>query len=193
MGCGKSTISRFFKDDLKFKVIDCDEVAREVVQIGEPAYKEIIRVFGEGVINSETKELDRKALAKIAFSNDTQRRKLNKLMAKPIALGILKHLYRHFRNRESLVILDAPLLFETGVLPWICYPIITVFISNEDTQLKRICARDNCTKEDANARIKSQKPISFKIANADIRINNDTDIAELKKNVITQLTPFVLS
>ena len=86
IGCGKSTISKFFAQDLKFKVIDCDEISREVVQPGEPAYHKIIQTFGQEVINPETKELNRKALAAVVFNDPAQRSKLNRLMAKPITL-----------------------------------------------------------------------------------------------------------
>lgn len=114
-------------------------------------------------------------------------------MAKPIALRILKYLFRYFMARETLVVLDAPILFETKYLRYLCYPIITVYITDENEQIKRIMKRDNSTKEEAIARIKSQLPISYKIANSDIALNNDTDVKELKQKLIVGLLPYVLS
>ena len=67
IGCGKTTVSKLFQD-LGVPVIDADEIARQVVQPGEPALEDVINTFGQDYLTDHG-ELDRKKLRDLIFSN----------------------------------------------------------------------------------------------------------------------------
>src|SRR5699024_7884416 len=69
---GKSTIAKMFKE-LEIEVIDADLIAREVVEAGEPAYMDIVKAFGESILE-DNKEINRKALGNIGLSDEAKRK-----------------------------------------------------------------------------------------------------------------------
>src|SRR5690625_6247871 len=71
---GKSTISKMFKE-LNIPVVDADLIAREVVEVGKPAYQKIVETFGK-VILQTNKEIDRKQLGAIIFADEKKRKQL---------------------------------------------------------------------------------------------------------------------
>jgi len=74
---GKSTVSNIVKK-LGYKVIDADIIAREVVQKGKPAYEEIVKCFGDTIID-EFGNIKRKKLGNIIFEDEKKREKLNSI------------------------------------------------------------------------------------------------------------------
>jgi dephospho-CoA kinase len=60
-----------------------------------------------------------------------------------------------FIEKRPLVVLDAPLLFETKLLEYFCYPIIVVYCDNNQEQLRRLMSRNNLSEEDAMRKISS--------------------------------------
>src|SRR5699024_5105944 len=85
---GKSTIAKMFKE-LNIDVIDADLIAREVVEVDQPAYLEIIQEFGEEILY-ENKELNRKALGNIVFKDGEKRKKLNSIIHPAIRKEMLR-------------------------------------------------------------------------------------------------------
>ena len=81
-------------------------------------------------------------------------------------------------NQKELIVIDAPLLFESE-LDKICDFVIGV-VADEELKIERICKRDNISKEDAIKRLKIQKNNDFIIRNADYIIENNSDIQNLK-------------
>lgn len=73
---GKSSVSKVFRD-AGAVIIDADVIAREVVLPGRGAHAEIVKHFGEGVLNRKDRTLDRAKLGAIIFSDPAQRKKLN--------------------------------------------------------------------------------------------------------------------
>jgi hypothetical protein len=51
IGCGKSTVSKMLNQDFRFPIIDCDILARKVVEVGMPAYNEVVGIFGTGILD----------------------------------------------------------------------------------------------------------------------------------------------
>src|SRR5690625_4677171 len=78
IGTGKSTIANRFKE-LNIPVVDADLVARQVVEPGETAYKQIVETFGEDILQSDN-TLDRKALGAVVFQDNEKRKKLNAIV-----------------------------------------------------------------------------------------------------------------
>lgn len=75
---------------------------------------------------------------------------------------------------STLVVLDAPLLFESKILEWFCYPIVVVSISDKNKQRDRLIARNKeLSKNQADSKINAQMPNAIKVAKADIVVQNN--------------------
>jgi dephospho-CoA kinase len=192
IGCGKSTVSRYLNEVMKIPIIDCDVLSRRIFQQGEAAYKQVVQRFGQGILDSSG-NIDRKRLGQIVFEDAKQRRKLTSITSKYIFLEIAKEAYKiFFKNRQSIAVLDAPVLFETVILPWFCFPNVVIYLTDEEEQIKRIVERDGMSEEEARKRIKSQMPLQEKIRKSDIHINNAYSIEELNSAVVSRLSTFLV-
>ena len=173
-------------------MIDCDILARRVVEVGKPAYNKIIKIFGTKILDQNTKEIDRKALGEIVFNDKVLRGKLTRLTGWYISLEILKDIFVFSRTRKEPIVLDAPLLFESKYLQYICFPIIVTYINDTEKQLKRVVDRGGITKDEAAKRLSSQMPTEKKVAMAHIKLHNDGDVEDLKRSLINQLIPYIM-
>uniref|UniRef100_K3X900 Dephospho-CoA kinase n=1 Tax=Globisporangium ultimum (strain ATCC 200006 / CBS 805.95 / DAOM BR144) TaxID=431595 RepID=K3X900_GLOUD len=175
---GKSTVSKTFQE-AGAVIVDADIIARQVVMPGQGAYKEIVKVFGEDVINEHDKTINRAKLGAIIFSDPAKRKRLNACTHKYIIWEMFKQLvYHRLIQRKRLVVLDAPLLFETSLLEYFSYPTIVVACS-EARELDRLVKRDNLSQEAATKRIQSQMKLHEKVRKADLVIQNDGSLEEL--------------
>ena len=143
-------------------------------------------------MNVDTKEIDRAVLGEIVFKDNALRRKLTRITGWYISIEILKEIIVWSRHSQEPILLDAPILYESKYLQYICFPIIVVYMSNENAQIRRIQVRDKLSTEEVKRRINSQMPISKKLAMADIKLKNDGDTDELRKSLIGQLYPYLL-
>lgn len=114
---GKSSVSHFISTS-NTAVIDADLIAREVVQPGQVAYHLIQKHFGDRVIGSDG-GIDRGALGAIIFSNKNERTKLNGITHPRIRVILLKRILCVFLTGKAMVVLDIPLLFESGLNRWV--------------------------------------------------------------------------
>ncbi|MBI5180382.1 MAG: dephospho-CoA kinase, partial [Nitrospirae bacterium] len=105
---GKSTASKIFKE-LGAYIIDADVLAREVVEPLMPAWKEIVRNFGKGVLNKDN-SINRKKLAEIVFNNKKKRELLNSIVH-PRVLKMAKEIEKEIAKKdpEAVIIFDAAL------------------------------------------------------------------------------------
>ena len=88
------------------------------------------------------------------------------------------------------MVLDAPLLFESKLLEYFCYPIIVVYCGNKhQEQLRRLMERNQLSEEDAMRKISSQMPITVKVRRADIAIDNSGTPKQLRKLVLDTAIP----
>jgi dephospho-CoA kinase len=184
IACGKSTVLSIVIQEFpkKFGVIDCDLISREVVRPGRYAYKKIVSHFGNEILLRDG-TINRTALGNVVFNNREERNKLNRIIQPVILFEILKQIIMYKLKGYSNVILDAPLLYETRVLEHFCYPIIVVYIQNEDEWLERLMKRDSISKLDAKTKIECQMPISTKVQKADVVLNNSQSIGLLAEQV----------
>ncbi|SDK42620.1 dephospho-CoA kinase [Sediminibacillus albus] len=176
---GKSTIARIISE-WDIPIIDADVISREVVEAGEEAYQEIVRVFGENVLQSD-QSLDRKKLGQVIFKDAAKREQLNKIVHPAVRKKMLRQRDNYVEAGESAVVLDIPLLFESK-LTHLVDKVLVVFV-NEQTQLKRLMGRNNFTREEAEDRISSQISMEDKAAMADKVINNNGTIEESKRQL----------
>ncbi|WP_210609372.1 dephospho-CoA kinase [Priestia flexa] len=177
---GKSTVAAIFRE-MSIPVIDADQIAKEVVQNGRAAYSKIVETFGKGILQEDL-EINRAALGQIIFHNEQERQKLNSIVHPEVRKEMLKQKEQLIAEQYQLVVLDIPLLFESK-LTYLVDQVVVVHV-NELVQLERLQKRNNLSKEDALARIKSQLPLTEKAKMADFIINNNGSIAETKEQVI---------
>lgn len=177
---GKTAVANMFKD-LGARVIDADEVAREVVEPGEPAWQEIVEEFGRGILNPDG-SINRKHLGEIVFNDERKRERLNQITHPRIITKIKETISRFQKENANSVIIEAALIVEKGGMPGLIDGLIVVS-SDQKTQIDRIMKRDGLLREEALSRIRSQMPISEKIKHATYVIDNSGSLEETKRQV----------
>ncbi len=185
-GAGKTTVSNIIKQKYNAKIIDADKIAKELSKPGSEYYNEIVECFGTdilqnvGVALQGDPQIDRKKLANIIFYDDSKRKKLNKITEKYVVKKINETI-EEYSKLDYMIILDVPLLFESG-LNQKCDITIGV-IADQNLKIERICKRDNITKEIAIKRINALKGDEFLIENCTYIITNEGDREEVKEQI----------
>jgi dephospho-CoA kinase len=178
---GKSTVARIFQQ-AGAVVIDADRIAREVVAPGLPAWQEIRAAFGPDVLQPDGK-IDREALARIVFASQNQRRRLERIIHPRVGTEMAAQLARAERqDPAAVVLLDIPLLFETGRTDGLA-EIIVVYVP-DTLQCERLMHRDRLSEADARARMDAQIAIDEKVKKATIVIDNSGSLADTEKQTL---------
>jgi dephospho-CoA kinase len=172
---GKSTVLKMFKE-LGAKVLDCDRIAKALTRKGNRGYKRIVKEFGPEILDEEGR-INRKKLAHIVFFDEEKRKKLNSLLH-PLVYERLEERMR--RMKEDVVIVDVPLLVESGGEN--LFDKVVVVYSELFVQLNRLIIR-GISEEEALARIRSQASWEERLRVADFVVRGDVDIEETKKEV----------
>src|SRR3990167_3725849 len=108
---GKSLVAEELKR-LGAHLVDADEIAREVVKTGLPAYNGIVKEFGEKILNPD-KTINRKELGRIIFSNAELRKRLEQITHPKILDEMDKRILAiRSKNPKATIIVDAALLIE---------------------------------------------------------------------------------
>ena len=173
-GSGKTLIGNLLKKEYNANIIDADKIVKEMSMKGTIYFKEIVKENGE---------IDKQKLANIIFTDTKKRESLNSITFKYVVDEIKR---RVSLNKNKTVVIDAPLLIESG-LNEICDIVISV-IADEDVKINRICKRDNLDKNLAKARIDSQHNDEFYIKNSNyVIVNNDNTNLKEQINSIKQI------
>ncbi|MEY4355244.1 MAG: Dephospho-CoA kinase [Cyanobacteriota bacterium] len=173
---GKSSAGKLLQEKHGLAVLDADRYARQALAPGTTAHNTVLTRYG-------LKELDRKALGEIVFNNPIERLWLEQLVH-PIVQHMMDQEVIRLAEAKAIVLM-IPLLFEAG-LESLCTEIWLVDC-DEKQQLERLIARDNCTNQQALARINAQWPLARKRLLADRVINNRNGSGELEIEVAVAL------
>ncbi len=168
-GSGKTTVGNILSKREDVFVIDADSVAKELNKPNTSYMKAIRSSLGNDFF-LEDGNLDRKKLADEIYSNNNSREKLNSLTFKYVVDEILEIIKNDVDENKNYIVLDAPLLFESGLHNFCDYTIS--LISEYETKVKRICDRDNITEETAKKRLSIQHDDNYYIEKSDYVINN---------------------
>lgn len=184
---GKSTVAKMFKQCGAI-VIDADKLAREVVQPGKPAWREIVRRFGTSVLNRD-KTINRQALGQIVFQNRTKRRQLERIIHPRVAREQAR-LTRQVARKDpnAVVVYDVPLLFEAGIDKHVDKTVVVT--ADRETQIARLKKRNRLTRTEAIRRIKSQMPLAKKNSRANYVLDGTMRRSRLVRKVSNLLTQF---
>lgn len=176
-GAGKTTVCEIMKTLYDVNIIDADKVAKSLSKKGTAYLKAIEETFGAEIIK-EDGNLNRKLLAKKIYENNEDRNKLNNLTFIYV-VDEIKNILK--QNEEKINIVDAPLLFESG-LEKLCDKVITV-VATLELKIKRICERDGLDIEVAKSRLKIQNNEEFYINKSDFIIRNNGSRNDLEKQI----------
>lgn len=174
IGSGKSTVAERLVHH-GAELIDADQIAREVVEPGKPAWDKLVEHFGRDILD-EDGFIDRPALGAIVFGDENKRAVLNELTHPPVISEIAERL-ELLQAFDGVVVLDVPLLVESGVSR--SYEAIVVVAAKPDTQLRRLVELRGMKPADAQARIDAQAPLEEKLAVATHVVWNEGTLAEL--------------
>lgn len=164
LGAGKSTIAGIFQA-CGAAIIDADQLARDVVKPGKPAWKDIKRQFGPGVLHSN-QTLNRQALAQIVFHHPSKLKILQKIIHPRVAREQATRTRAIGKaHPQAIIIYDAALLIEAGAHRRMDHVIVVK--ADRSTQISRVCRRDGLTKTATLRRIKQQIPLRQKLQYAD--------------------------
>lgn len=178
---GKSTVAEVLRR-CGAVIIDADCIARQIVAPGQPAWQEIRTVFGEAICRPDG-QIDRDALGRMVFGDADQRRRLEAITHPRVGAEIAAQLRRAARQRpDGVVIMDIPLLFETGRTEGLA-EIIVVYVP-QGIQRQRLMQRNGFDREQAEARIRSQMPLEQKVRKATLVIDNSGSLEETEKQTI---------
>jgi dephospho-CoA kinase len=165
---GKSTVAKMFKH-YGAVVIDADQLARDVVKPGKPAWRAIVTLFGKKALNQD-RSLNRQALGSIVFRNRTKLRQLERIIHPRVAREQQRLVRRIAKGKpHAVVIYEVPLLFEAGVDKRVDK--IVVVTADRETQIARLKKRNGLSRAEAIRRIRTQMPLSKKVRLADIVID----------------------
>ncbi len=166
IGTGKSTVAAMFAKKGAI-VLDADAITRELLTKDKKCIKKVAKIF-PGVILANS-EIDRSKLANIVFQNPRDLKKLTSILY-PEALKQVKTKISEYRKQKKLIVLDVPLLFESG---WDKLADTSIVVKAlREQQTARVQARLGLTSAQISQRLKLQIPLREKCSMADIIIDN---------------------
>ncbi len=177
IGSGKSTVANMFTE-LGVPVIDTDVIARQLVEPGQPALKEIEHFFGPKVLDASG-QLDRRALREIVFSDPNHRLELEAILHPRIRSAV---------NDQAVLIkapyclVVIPLLVETAQQKMVNH--VLLVDAPETLQLERTAQRDQVSVDDVMLILQQQASREQRLAAADDIIHNDDDLGSLHDQVV---------
>lgn len=175
IGVGKSQVLEILKE-LSYDTVDLDSISHELLK-KEDVKKELCDKFSYDILEND--EINRKKLSKIVFKDKKKLRILNSIVH-PKIIAEMKQIIKN--NVSDVLIIEVPLLFELKLEKY--FDKILLVYSNPDIQLKRLMKRNNISEKEAKNLINSQIDIREKAKKTKYIITNETDIKDLKNNVL---------
>lgn len=168
IGTGKTTVARMF-ESLGAVIVDSDSYAHDCLSKDSNGYKQVVGRYGESVLDAKH-EIDREKIAGIVFKDPKEKQWLEQLIH-PCVFDRIQQTITRFAEKDGIMIIEVPLLFETGAEQWL-RPVIVVTCS-EETQIQRIRHRTPGM-DDGHIldRVRAQMPTEEKVKKADFVIDN---------------------
>ena len=161
---------------------DADKVAHSVMEPGRPAYDDIAREFGDGVL-ADDGSIDRGKLGQIVFANEARRIRLNEIVH-PRVIEEQNRLLQEAeaKNPDGIAVIDAALMIESG--GYKRFEKLIVVYCDRETQIERLMRRNQITRQDAEARIAAQMSSDEKRKYADYEIDTTGGFDQTRQRVI---------
>ncbi len=168
VGMGKSTAAEFLRGR-RVPVVDTDDLARQLVQPGQPALAEIQVAFGKSIMTPDGR-LRRDGLAEIVFADAAAREKLEAILHPRIRERWLAQIETWRGEQCPLAVVIIPLLFETRAEP--SFAKIICVACSAPAQRERLLAR-GWTPDQIRQRLAAQWPVEKKMSRADFVVWTD--------------------
>jgi dephospho-CoA kinase len=178
IGAGKSTVAELLAARGAV-IIDADQVARAVVEPGQPALKKLVERFGEGILDADGR-LERSELAKLVFGDDEARLDLEAITHPAINDEFSRRVVD--APTDAVVVLDVPLLAESEQARKRPYQTVIVVEAPRDVRLERLEAR-GVDRADAEARMAAQAGDEERRKIATHVVDNARDRADLERQI----------
>lgn len=179
MGTGKSSVARMF-GELGATVIDADTVAHAVMEPKRLAWRALVRTFGRDILNQD-ETINRTRLAERVFRDAQARRELEAIVHPPVIRQIKQQLSRLRRRRRiNAVVLDVPLLLETGSESLVDR--VVVVTAPPEIQRKRLAGR-GMSEAQIDERIAAQWEMRRKVVKADHVVDNADGLEQTRRQV----------
>jgi dephospho-CoA kinase len=179
IGAGKSTVAKLLVAHGAY-LVDADQVAREVVEPGAPAYQALIDRFGAGILDADGR-IDRPKLAEVAFADAGTVADLNAIVHPAIGVAMIEGKDAH-RGTGDIVVMDIPLLKEFHNEMLALDAVIVVDVAPE-VRMERLVTQRGMTEEDVTARMAAQPSRAERLEGADYVIDNSGDADHLAAEV----------
>ncbi|OGO07769.1 MAG: dephospho-CoA kinase [Chloroflexi bacterium RBG_13_57_8] len=179
IGSGKSTVAGFLAE-LGAAVIDLDRVGHDVLKSSSAAFGQVVKEFGEEIMN-KSGGIDRARLAEIVFKDPEALACLNRITHPAIDKVVDEKIGEYRRQGVKVVVLEAAAMLEAGKSGQADE--IWVTTAPEATVLERIGKRSGYTEEESRARLRSQLSREERLKHADVVIDTDCSLDELKNKV----------
>jgi dephospho-CoA kinase len=174
---GKSTVAKILQS-LGAAIVNADDLAREVVEPGHEAWKEIVASFGADILQSD-QTLDRQKLRTLIFNQPEARKRLESIIHPRVRALAEERIRDYAAAGYPVAIYEVPLLFEGNLQEWL-RPVILVACDVE-TQTARLQKRDHLTAADAEKHIAAQMSLKDKRRLADYVIENNGSLEDLER------------
>ena len=174
---GKSTVAKILQS-LGAAIVNADDLAREVVEPGHEAWKEIVASFGADILQSD-QTLDRQKLRTLIFNQPEARKRLESIIHPRVRALAEERIRQYAAAGYPVAIYEVPLLFEGNLQEWL-RPVILVACDVE-TQTARLQNRDHLTAADAEKHIAAQMSLKDKRRLADYVIENNGSLEDLER------------
>lgn len=178
VGMGKSTAAKIL-EKRGVSVVDSDELARQVVEPGQPALDEIIDQFGDGFIDSAGR-LDRAKMAQQVFGDDTVREQLEAIIHPRVRVQWQRNISEWREQQISAGVVVIPLLFEVDAQDQ--FDVVLCVACSASTQRERLRQR-KWGEEQISARIASQMDVVEKMKLADHVLWNEGNLDVLREQI----------
>jgi dephospho-CoA kinase len=177
IGAGKSAVASRLAEHGAI-VVDGDKLAREVVAPGSEGLAEVVAEFGHGVLSADG-SLDRPALGKIVFADAGARRRLEEITHPRIRMRTVELIAA--APPGSIVVNDVPLLVEAGLAS--TFELVIIVFAPRETRISRLAETRGMTRDEAESRIAAQATDEQRRAVADVAIENDATLDDLRGRV----------
>lgn len=178
-GSGKSLVCQRFKT-IGLVTLDCDVIARQVVEPGMPGFEKIVEVFGQSVVQKQG-TLDRTRLRNIIVDDAILRKKMEDILHPQILNEMVLQIENAMYKDKKAVAVEVPLLFELGMEKQ--FDVTIVVVAQDMDLVKRISKRDKVSKANAQKMLDLQMVQEDKMAMADHVVINKGTMAELFESV----------
>lgn len=179
IGSGKSTVAAMLRDQ-GIRVVDADQIAREVVEPGQPALAELVEVFGQDILNDDG-TLNRQELANRAFATEEATNALNTITHPRIEEETQRQFDLAAAEKENFLVYDMPLLVERGLHEEM--DMVIVVHTDIEERVRRLVEHRGLDEDDVRRRMSHQVDDVTRLASADVLIDNNGSVDHLRKQV----------